>query len=298
MTKVWFITGTSRGLGRSLVQAVLAHGDKVAATARDPKQLNDLVEKYPGKILALKLDVTNLAEINSAVSQTLAHFGNIDVLVNNAGVGLIGAAEAFTDEQVRSQLDTNLYAPIAITRAILPHMRKQRSGRILQVSSIGGRVAGSGLSMYQAAKFGLAGFAEAMAKELAPLGIGVTSVEPGGFRTDWGGASMTYAPSIEGYEVTVDRMRTFLSDGQYVPMGDPEKAAQVMIDLVDHPNPPIHLILGSEAADIMKQADAQRIAEFEKWLPVTVSTNADDAIDFLKTKAGATIMNLKTLDKR
>lgn len=298
MTKVWFITGSARGLGRSLTAAVLAHGDKVAATARDPKQLNDLVEKYPGKILAIKLDVTKRDDIHRAVAETVSLFGRIDVLVNNAGVGIVGAAEGFTDEQVRSQLDINLYAPIEVSRAVLPHMRKQRSGRILQISSIGGRVAGSGLSMYQSAKFGLAGFSEALAKEVAPLGIRVTSVEPGGFRTDWGGASMSFAPAVEGYEKTVDQMRSFLTNGKFVPMGDPNKAAQAMIDLVDHPEPPIHLILGSEAAGIVRQADESRKAEFEKWLPVTVSTDADDAVNFLETDAGKTMMNLKALDKR
>jgi NAD(P)-dependent dehydrogenase (short-subunit alcohol dehydrogenase family) len=298
MTKVWFITGSSRGLGRSLTEAVLAHGDKVAATARDPKQLNDLVEKYPGKIIAIKLDVAKREAIHDAVAETISRFGRIDVLVNNAGVGIAGAAEAFTDEQVRSQLDINLYAPIEVSRAVLPHMRKQRSGRILQISSVGGRVAGSGLSMYQAAKFGLGGFSEALAKEVAPLGIRVTSVEPGGFRTDWGGASMTFAQPIEGYENTVDRMRSFLISGSYVPMGDPDKAAQAMIDLVDHPEPPVHLVLGSEAAGIVKQGDDVRKAEFEKWLPVTVSTDADDAVNFLETEAGKTLMNLKAIDKR
>jgi NAD(P)-dependent dehydrogenase (short-subunit alcohol dehydrogenase family) len=298
MTKVWFITGSSRGLGRSLTAAVLAHGDKVAATARDPKQLNDLVEKYPGKIIAIKLDVTKREEIRDAVAETIALFGRIDVLVNNAGVGIVGAAEAFTDEQVQSQLAINFYAPIDVSRAVLPHMRKQRSGRILQISSVGGRVAGPGLSMYQAAKFGLGGFSEALAKEVAPLGIRVTSVEPGGFRTDWGGASMSFAPAVEGYENTVDRARNFLTSGSYVPMGDPDKAAKAMIDLVDHPNPPVHLVLGSEAAGIVKQGDALRMTEFEKWLPITVSTDADDAVNFLETEAGRTLMNLKAIDQR
>ena len=286
MTKIWFITGSSRGLGRSLTQAVLAKGDRVAATARNPEQLQELVDTYGDQILPIQLDVTNNAQIQQAVEKTVKHFGRIDVLVNNAGFGITGAAEAFTEEQVRSQLETNLYAPIAITRAVLPYMRQQRSGRILQISSVGGRVGMSGLTMYQAAKFGLGGFTEALAKEVAPLGIFVTSVEPGGFRTDWGGASMTYAPKVEGYESTVDWMISFLSSGNYVPAGDPEKAAKVMVALVDHPAPPAHLILGSEAAGILKQADAARQASFEEWLPVTISTDHDEAVDFLDTKDG------------
>ena len=293
MTKVWFITGSSRGLGRSLTEAVLAKGMQVAATARNPEQLNDLVQKYPGQIYPIPLDVTQYKQVHQAVADAIAHFGKIDVLVNNAGFGIIGAAEAFTDAQVRSQLETNLYAPIEVTRAVLPYMRKQRSGRILQISSIGGRTGGAGLTMYQAAKFGLGGFTEALAKEVAPLGIHVTSVEPGGFRTDWAGASMSYAPVVEGYESTVGWMTDFMKDGNFIPVGDPAKAAKAMIDLADHPEPPVHLVLGSEAAGLLKQADAARQAEFEKWMPVTLSTDHDDAENFLESAAGQRLTKLK-----
>jgi NAD(P)-dependent dehydrogenase (short-subunit alcohol dehydrogenase family) len=275
MAKIWFITGSSRGLGRSLTEAALAKGDFVAATARNTAQLNDLVEKYTDHIFPVILDVTNYQQVKQAVEDTIARFGRIDVLVNNAGFGITGAMEAFTDEEVRSQLETNLYAPIEITRVVLPYMRKQRSGRILQVSSIGGRVASIGLTMYQSAKFGLSGFSEALAKEVAHLGIKVTAVEPGGFSTDWAGGSMTYAKQVEGYEPTVDTRVDFFKSGKFVPKGNPEKAAQVLVDLVDHPEPPVHLILGSDAAAIMKQADTTRQEEFEKWLPVTVSTDED-----------------------
>ncbi|SEW44132.1 Short-chain dehydrogenase [Chitinophaga sp. YR573] len=285
MAKVWFITGSSRGLGRSLTEAVLAKGDLVAATARNPAQLNDLVEKYKEKIFAVKLDVTDQDQIEQAIADTVMHFGRIDVLVNNAGFGIIGAAEAYTQEQIWSQLETNLYAPIALTCAVLPHMREQHSGRILQISSLGGRVGNPGLTMYQAAKFGLGGFTEALAKEVAPLGIFVTSVEPGGFRTDWGGASMTYAKHVEGYENTVDWMVDFIKNN-YTAIGDPEKAAKVMVDLADHPAPPVHLVLGSEAIAILQQGDAARKAEFEKWLPVSASTDHDDAVNFLETEEG------------
>ncbi len=293
MTKVWFITGSSRGLGRSLTEAVLAKGHQVAATARRPVQLNDLATKYPGQLLPLQLDVTNNEQIKLAVSKTIEHFGRIDVLVNNAGFGITGAAEAFTDEQVRSQLDTNLYGPIEITRAVIPYMRKQRSGRILQISSIGGRVGTAGLTMYQAAKFGLSGFAESLSRELTPLGIYVTSVEPGGFRTDWAGDSMSYAPAVEGYEDTVDVVKKVLGAGSFVPMGDPVKAAKVMIDLVEHPAPPIHLVLGSEAIAILRQADANRKADLEKWLPVSTFTDHDEAVNFFQTEAGKQLSKLK-----
>lgn len=294
MTKIWFITGSSRGLGRSLTEAVLAHGDYVAATARQPEQLTDLREKYPTQLYPIQLDVTDKEQIKTAVEQTIAHFGRIDVLVNNAGFGITGAAEAFTDEQVRSQLETNLYAPIELTRAVLPYMRSQRSGRILQISSIGGRVGNPGLTMYQAAKFGLGGFTEALSKEVAPLGIRVTSIEPGGFRTDWASASMSYAPEVEGYESTVGWVVNHLKGDTFVPVGDPAKAAQVMLNLVDHPEPPTHLVLGSEAIGFLKQADAARRAELEKWLPVSLSTDHDDSVNFLETEAGKRFAAMQT----
>ncbi|WP_448698891.1 oxidoreductase [Mucilaginibacter sp. AW1-3] len=293
MERIWFITGSSRGLGKSLTEAVLAHGDKVAATARNTEQLKAFTEKYPGKVLPIQLDVTDQQQINIAVEATIAHFGRIDVLVNNAGFGITGAAEAYTDEQVRSQLETNLYAPIAVTRAVLPYMRKQRSGHILQISSVGGRAGSAGITIYQAAKFGLGGFSEGLSKEVAPLGIKVTCVEPGGFRTDWAGDSMTYAQSIEGYEWTVDVRAGFFKSGSFVPMGDPDKAAKVMVDIIDHPEPPLHLILGSEAIGIVKSSEAGKLAELEKWLPVSVSTDHEDAVNFFETKEGQSYLGLK-----
>jgi NAD(P)-dependent dehydrogenase (short-subunit alcohol dehydrogenase family) len=293
MTKVWFITGSSRGLGKSLTEAVLKNGDKVAATARNTQQLDELVQQFPGQIYPIRLDVTNKEQIYTAVESAIQHFGKIDVLVNNAGFGITGAAEAFTDDQVRSQLETNLYAPIEVTRAVLPHMRRQRSGNILQISSIGGRVGGAGLTMYQAAKFGLGGFSEALSKEVWPLGIKVTCVEPGGFRTDWAGSSMSFAPDVEGYESTVDGVKGFLTSGSFVPVGDPDKAAKVMIELVSHPEPPLHLVLGSEAIGILERADAARKAEFEKWKPVSISTDHDDSENFFETDAAKAYIKMK-----
>lgn len=276
MTKVWFITGSARGLGRSLTAAVLANGDMVAATARNPSQLDDFVQQYGDRIFPVQLDVTDYKQVHQAVAAAITHFGRIDVLVNNAGFGIVGAAEAFTDEQVRSQFETNLYAPVEITRAVLPYMRKQRSGRILQVSSVGGRITSIGLSIYQSAKWGLSGFSEALAKEVAPLGIKVTSVEPGGFRTDWAGASMSAAPHVEGYESTVDSRAAIFRNNQFVPKGNPDKAAKVLVELADHPEPPVHLVLGSDATNLLKQADAARREELDKWLSVSESTDEDN----------------------
>ena len=286
MATSWFITGSSRGLGRSLAAAVLAHGDSVAATARRPEQLADLVAQYGDRILPLALDVTDHAQIAEAVAAAVAHFGRLDVVVNNAGFGITGAAEAYTEEQVRSQLETNLYAPIAVTRAVLPQLRQQRSGHILQISSMGGRVGNPGASIYQAAKFGLGGFSEALAKEVAPLGIRVTCVEPGGFRTDWAGSSMTYAPEVAGYETTIGPRVEMFRNGSFVPMGDPDKAAQVLIALVAHPNPPVHLLLGSEAVAITEFAEAAKQAELEQWRAVSISTDHNEAENFLDTPNG------------
>jgi NAD(P)-dependent dehydrogenase (short-subunit alcohol dehydrogenase family) len=293
MAKVWFITGSSRGLGRSLTEAVLAHGDVVAATARNPAALQELINVYPDQLLTLALDVSNPAQILSTVEQAWQHFGRIDVLVNNAGFGITGAAEAFTDEQVQQQLAVNLYAPIALTRAVLPIMRGQRSGRILQISSIGGRVGGAGLTIYQAAKFGLGGFSEALGKEVAPLGIKVTSIEPGGFRTDWAGSSMTVAPTIEGYDGTVEAVKSFLLSGSFVPMGDPHKAAKAIITVAETDEPPVHLVLGSEAVGILQRADTARAAELEQWMYLSRSTDHDDAVNMLESEAGKKYLSQK-----
>lgn len=293
MEKIWFITGSSRGLGRSLTAAVLAKGDKVAATARNTAQLNDLADQYPGQLFPVKLDVTSQEQINAAVESTIQHFGRIDVLVNNAGFGITGAAEAYTDEQVRSQLETNLYAPIAITRAVLPYMRKQRSGHILQISSIGGRVGSVGLTIYQSAKFGLSGFSEGLAREVAPLGIKVVVVEPGGFRTDWAGDSMTYAKSIEGYESSVGKRAEFFQSGKFIPVGDPDKAAKVMIDIVGEPEPPLHLILGSEGVALVKNAELAKLAELEKWYQLSISTDHDESENFFESEQGKLYLSMK-----
>ncbi|MBO9151270.1 oxidoreductase [Chitinophaga sp. GCM10012297] len=293
MTQVWFITGSSRGLGRSITAAALEAGHKVAATARNTAQLQDLEEKYPGQILPLRLDVSDAGQVRRAVADAVAHFGRLDVVVNNAGFGITGATEGYTDEQVRSQIETNLYGPIEVSRAVLPYLRKQRSGRILQVSSIGGRFGNAGLSIYHATKFAVAGFSEALAKEVAHLGIHVTSVEPGGFRTDWAGSSMTFAPGVEGYETNIGVIEEILSSGKFKPMGDPDKAAKAIVDLASHPSPPVHLVFGSEAVALLEQANAARDAEAAAWKHVSVSTDADDAENFFESEANALVSRAK-----
>lgn len=296
MEKVWFITGSSRGLGRSIAEVALSSGAKVVATARDIAALQELENKFGSQVLTMALDVSDKAMIHHVVKRAVGHFGRIDVLVNNAGFGITGATEAFTEEQVRSQLYVNLLAPIEITRTVLPYMRKNGSGQILQISSIGGRVGNAGLSIYQAAKFGLSGFSESLKKEVAHLGIRVTSIEPGGFRTDWAGSSMGFAPYVEGYDTTVEATKEFLSSGKFVPIGDPQKAAKAIVDLADHPNPPSHLVLGSEAAGILRKADAERKAEFENWISVSLSTDHDDASRFYETEEGKSYLAQKGIE--
>ncbi len=275
MKKVWFITGSGSGLGRSLTEAVLSSGDIVVATARDPQKNSDLVERYGDQIISVQLDVTDQIKVQQVVGEAVAKLGRIDVLVNNAGFGITGATEAFTQDEVRSQFETNLRAPIEICRAVLPHMRARRSGRIINISSVGGRVTSIGLSIYQSAKFGLSGFSEALGKEVAPLGIKVTALEPGGIQTNWGGSSMTYARHVDGYESTVDTRVEIFKTGKFEPKSDPVKIAQVILKLVEAEEPPAHLVLGSDAVAVLEQTNSVREEEYQKWLPVSLSTDAD-----------------------
>jgi NAD(P)-dependent dehydrogenase (short-subunit alcohol dehydrogenase family) len=254
---------------------VLQSGDIVIATAREPKKNNDLVQRYGDQVYTLRLDVTDYNRIHQVVQDVLNKFGRIDVLVNNAGFGITGATEAFTPEQVKEQFAANLLAPIEICRAILPHMRAQKSGQIFNISSIGGRVTSIGLAIYQSAKFGLSGFSEALSKEVAPLGIKVTAVEPGGIQTNWGGSSMTFASHVEGYENTVDTRVQFFRNGQFVAKSDPRKIAKVLLDMSSQAEPPVHLVLGSDAVAALKQTNTAREEEFQKWMSFTMSTDTD-----------------------
>lgn len=274
--RIWLITGASRGLGRSLAEAVLAHGDLLAATARDPQQLTPLVQQYGESILPLALDVQDATQAESAVTATAKHFGHIDILVNNAGYGLIGAFEEMTPDQFLGQIDTNFWGVVHLTRAVLPLMRKQGSGRILQVTSIGGRAAGPGLSAYHAAKFAVEGLSEALAQEVKPLGIQVCLVEPGGFRTDWGTASMSYAPVMDAYSESVGRRRTFMQSGYIFP-GDPQKAANAILKLTAMEQMPLRQPLGTDASVFLKFGYEQSLAELALTTPLALTTDHDDA---------------------
>ncbi|MEM8830908.1 MAG: SDR family oxidoreductase [Cyanobacteria bacterium P01_G01_bin.19] len=247
-SKVWLITGSSTGFGRILAQQLLAKGETVVATARKPEQLQDLVSNYGDRALAVRLDVTKPEEVREAVDRAITTFGRIDVLVNNAGYGSMGAIEEVSDAEVRQQYETNVFGALDVMRAVLPQMRQQRSGYILNLSSVGGVVSFPGAGIYCSTKFALEGISEAMAKEVAPLGIKVTLVEPGAFRTDFNGRSLVATDNLIGdYDEAVGGFREWVKDVDGKQPGDPAKAVAAMIQAVESGNPPLRLPLGADA---------------------------------------------------
>ncbi|SPL90758.1 Short-chain dehydrogenase/reductase SDR [[Actinomadura] parvosata subsp. kistnae] len=274
MAKTWLITGASRGLGRRLAEAVLDAGNHVVATARDPKQLDDLVARHGDRVRAVALDVTDAAAAVRAVEAATGAFGRLDVVVNNAGYGNSAAIEEMPEDDFRAQIETNLFGVVNVTRAALPVLRAQRSGVFVQVSSIGGRVGGTpGMGAYQTAKFGVEGFSEVLANEVAPFGVKVIIVEPGAFRTDWQGSSMEMHPVGPDYEQTVGAIHRFRRESDGTQPGDPARAARVIIDVVRDANPPRRLLLGSDAVAAAQKAGELRAAETEKWADVSRSTD-------------------------
>jgi NAD(P)-dependent dehydrogenase (short-subunit alcohol dehydrogenase family) len=277
MSQVWLITGSSRGLGRALAEAVLAGGHKLVATARNPSQLDDLVEHYGDRVRAVALDVTDARAAGNAIEAAIDAFGRLDVLVNNAGYGDIGSIEDTSLEDIRAQIETNLFGVINVTKAAIPLMREQGSGHIIQFSSVGGRVGAMGRAPYSAAKWGVEGFSEVLAKETAPLGIKVTIIEPGGFRTDFAGSSTTITQGRPEYDSTVGAAARFQRDYNGAQPGDPAKAAVVIIQIAALDEPPLRLLLGSDAVRTVEQADLARTAADRKWRHVSVSTDFDAA---------------------
>ena len=274
MSKVWLITGSSRGLGRSLAEAVLAHGDLLVATARNPEQLGDLVSRYGKQIRAVALDVTSPAQARAAVATAIDAFGRLDVVVNNAGYANIASIEDASEEDWRAQIETNLWGVINVTRAALPILRKQRSGHVVQISSIGGRTGSAGLGPYQTAKWAVEGFSEVLSREVAPLGIKVTLIEPGSFRTDWGGSSMSYTEPSEDYRSTIEGRLDYHHQAGNEP-GDPAKAAQAIISIVNEENPPLRLLLGKDAVQLARRIDQAKLAETDRWEKLSSSTDFD-----------------------
>jgi NAD(P)-dependent dehydrogenase (short-subunit alcohol dehydrogenase family) len=273
MSQVWLITGSSRGFGRALAQAVLAAGHRLVATARKPEQLADLVRDYGDRVRAVALDVTDAAAASTAIGATVNEFGRLDVLVNNAGYGDVGSIEDTSDADFRAQIETNLFGLVNVTRAAIPVLRAQKSGHIIQFSSIGGRTAAPGLAAYQTAKWGVEGFSEVLAKEVGPLGIKVTIVEPGGFRTDWAGSSMTIGDIRPEYEPTVGALAQHVRGHDGKQQGDPVKAAAVLLHIAGLAEPPLRLLLGSDAVHIAEATDLARMAADRRWRELSLSTD-------------------------
>jgi NAD(P)-dependent dehydrogenase (short-subunit alcohol dehydrogenase family) len=272
-TLVWLITGSSRGLGRALAEAVLAAGHKLVATARDPKQLSDLVERYRDQVRAVALDVTDERAAAAAMQSAVDAFGRIDVLVNNAGYGDLSSIEDTSMKSFRTQIETNLFGVINVTKAAIPLMRREGSGHILQFASIGGRVGPIGRGAYAAAKWGVEGFSEVLAKEVGPLGLKVTIIEPGGFRTDFAGSSQTIGPDNPVYAKTVGAVAHFQRDFNGKQPGDPSRAAAAILTIAGTENPPLRLLLGSDAVRAAEEAESARIESDNKWRDLSVSTD-------------------------
>jgi NAD(P)-dependent dehydrogenase (short-subunit alcohol dehydrogenase family) len=268
-SKVWFVTGSSKGFGRIWTEAALARGDKVAATARDPKTLDDLVARYPKNVLPLALDVTREEAAKAAVDQAHVHFGRLDVVVNNAGFGLFGTAEEVTSEQAVSQMATNFFGALWVTKAVLPILREQRAGHIIQVSSIAGVTAFPTLSLYHASKWALEGFSQSLAAEVEGFGVHVTLVEPTGYQTDWNGPSSVKARQLPFYDDLRARLVEYFGPVRSKPRGDPRATAAAILKLVDAKKPPLRVFFGSGLLEMMKAEYATRIATWEEWNEVS-----------------------------
>src|ERR1700740_783211 len=278
MAQVWLITGSARGLGGASAEAVLQADDKLIATARNPQQLSELVERYGDHVRAVALDVTDEGAAMAAVQLAVDVFGRLDVLVNNAGYGNLAAIEDTTIQDFRAQLETNLFGVVNLTKAAIPVMRRQRAGRILQFSSVGGRVGPIGRGAYAAAKWGVEGFSEVLAKEVGPLGIKVTIVEPGGFRTDFAGSSQTILADNPAYASTVGACARFQRESDGAQPGDPKKAAAAILQVAGLDEPPLRLLLGRDAVRAAAEAERTRAEADRKWRGLSESTDfIDDA---------------------
>jgi NAD(P)-dependent dehydrogenase (short-subunit alcohol dehydrogenase family) len=267
--KVWFITGPSKGFGRIWAEAALERGDRVAASARDASTLDELVAAYGDAIEPIALDVTDKAAVDAAVARAHERFGRLDVVVNNAGYGLFGAIEELTEEQVRAQLETNLFGALWVTKAALPIMREQGSGHVIQVSSIGGVQAFPTIGAYHASKWGLEGFSQSLAAEVADFGIHVTLVEPTGYTTDWSGPSAVRADEIAAYDPVREGLAARFGAVRNR-RGDPDATGPAILELVDAEQPPLRVFFGDGPLAIISDEYAKRLAEWEQWNELSV----------------------------
>lgn len=274
--RVWLITGATSGFGRAIAEAALAAGDTVVAAARKPNAVADLVESAPDRVTALQLDVTDQNRIAAAVREVLDRHGRVDVLVNNAGRGAIGAAEETTDAELRDLMNLHFFGPAALTRAVLPQMRERGSGAIVQMSSMGGRFSFPGVGAYSATKFALEGWSEALAKEVDRFGIRILIVEPGAFRTSFNGpGALLISEPIPAYDEQIEPLRTDMPEGDGKQPGDPAKAAAAILAAVDSPEPPLRLALGDDAVDGISDVLDQAKAELAAWENVGRATAFD-----------------------
>jgi NAD(P)-dependent dehydrogenase (short-subunit alcohol dehydrogenase family) len=272
-SKVWLITGSSRGLGRAITEAALESGHQVVATARNIIHLQDLKKIYGDQVVTTVLDVTDETAAYQAVQSAIDQFGQLDVLVNNAGYGNINSIEETSMADFRAEIETNLFGTIILTKAALPFMRKRRSGHIIQVSSIGGRIGPIGRGPYASAKWGVEGFSEVLDKEVGPLGIKVTIIEPGGFRTDFAGSSSSIHDSILDYDATVGATARFQRDYNGKQPGDPKKAAQAILKVAGMSSPPLRLLLGSDAYNGALRNDQLKTQSDKEWSDLSKSTD-------------------------
>jgi NAD(P)-dependent dehydrogenase (short-subunit alcohol dehydrogenase family) len=265
MARTWFITGTSRGFGREWAKAALERGDRVVGTARDPSALDDLHGEHPDALLPLALDVTDREAVFAVVARAHEHFGELDIVVNNAGYGQFGMVEELSEQEARDQIETNLFGALWVTQAALPFLRERGAGHIVQVSSIGGISAFAGVGMYHASKWGLEGLSQALAQEVGHFGIHVTLIEPGGFSTDWGGSSARRAAPSEAYRPVHDALEQRRATIQ---RGDPTASAQAILRVVDADPPPLRVFFGSAPLGIAQRDYAGRLATWREWQQV------------------------------
>jgi NAD(P)-dependent dehydrogenase (short-subunit alcohol dehydrogenase family) len=270
--KIWFITGASSGFGRAFAEHALARGYDVVATARNVAALDTLVATAPERVLAVTLDVTRQAEADAAVQAAIARFGRIDVLINNAGYGVVGAFEETSDAELRAQMETNFFGAMNVIRAALPRLRDQKSGAIVNISSLGGQLSFAGFSAYSATKFAIEGVSEALAQEVAPFGVKVLIVEPGQFRTNLAGAGMRHMPVLEAYRAVIAGTREFARSMHGTQEGDPRRAAAAIETVLEAPNTPLRLQLGADAVDAVRSHSEALLKDLAAWEDLARST--------------------------
>ncbi|MHC4045219.1 SDR family NAD(P)-dependent oxidoreductase [Bradyrhizobium sp. 23AC] len=273
MSKTWFVSGASRGLGRAIVEAALTAGDRVLASARDPKPLEPLLARFGETLQLATLDVTDEAAAHAAIGLALKTFGGVDVVVNNAGYGDLGSVEDTSLDSFRQQIEANLIGTIIVTKAAIPVLRRQGHGHIVQVSSVGGRIGAPARAAYSAAKWGIEGFSESLTREMALIGVHVTIVEPGGFRTGFAQAAHATDEGRPEYDAVVGAAVRMQRDYDGRQPGDPAKAAAVVLKLADMKRPPLRIALGSDAVNAIAATDRLRLEELEKWRTLSVSTD-------------------------